>query len=367
MEEAVARAEAGGEPISHGDIFRIRAFMYRADALFANQVPTARKLTGRPISSELSSAVVSSQDYVEVILSFMSLRQLRAAASTAKVWHQSVPAALQRWERVEHWQALQLWKTETGKAVIEHCLQSCTMRDHCAPRIVVSDETRASYFRILGAAIETPDAWPSPAWRLDDRVPSCIMKWCFAVRDTTEHSLSLEAAIAAILRLIAVKPLKKELLQVVLRPTLLPIADRRKCLANRYALEALVRVLKVLHKEFNFFNEKLLLKLLEHLEAMPHCARFLNARDDERVAVAVALIKACSLSPGWSAEANLVRVIEGVRHIPRPASQSLTDQMNEQLLSCLEQVPGSPVLLAQRSHKFATDTSTTTCIPFPIP
>jgi len=330
------------------------------EQLLANDVPAARRHAyTRRASSETFSAVLLSRDLLETILSFLSLRKLHAVATTSQAWHRSLPIALKRWECVEHWQVMM--KTETGKAVIEDCVRLCS------PLSFVPDRTRAGLLSKLSAALNAPlnEQWPS----LVPRVIECIHAWAYVPRDTAAHPLALEAAVPAAACLFRVWKPTREQLKAALKPSLLLVADGKKCLANRQIFAMFGRVLRSI--PVVVFNETLSQKLLDHLHSMPSHAAYLAAPDDEKIAIATTLIQACYLACRHrqlrperpdafirSAKAELpeerlvARLIEGVRRLPRPPCLRLTDPLNEQLLRCLEhqQLANSPAALATVSE-----------------
>ena len=94
MEDLVREAEAAGPPIGRQHVDQLRALL-RAEQLLANAIPTARRHPGRrPPSAELSSAVVGSPDFVEIILS---------AVSIGGVWAASIDRVYRILESAEHW------------------------------------------------------------------------------------------------------------------------------------------------------------------------------------------------------------------------------------------------------------------------
>ena len=296
--------------------------------------------------------MVGSLDFLELVLSSMSLKQAHALASTSRTWAQSISRVYTIWQDAD-WQ--HMWSTDVGMCVVDDCMALCAIPwpedDQKASAlssfkyqhtVAVPDQQRARLVRVLQAAI-APQVAIAPqalAPRAESAV-RCILRCFTAPRDLKDCAATVAAAQGAFTDLCIRKRLHtKEILRTTLRPVLWSVYESDS-LGRPELLESCARLTAVLGLS-SFFKRRLPEKLLDHLHQIPTSNKYRELAPAAQARVVVALINSCRplISLGEGLEA---RLIEGFRRIPRPPNLAL---FNEQFLACLRAMPDSPAVSA---------------------
>ena len=234
MEALVAAAEAGGEPISPHVAKQARTLLLRVEVLLGNAVPRARRHTQQVVSAELSSEVVCSRDYLDVVMQFTSLRDLLAVASVSRAWSESAKSAVASWATAEHWAGA--LETGLGRRVVQECLELCALHDDHSPVVAIADASRARIWRILEAAVRGGPA----------TMPACmhamtwpLLCWIGTARDTTGHDQTMEAARSTFATLMNKWSMRKDTLKTGLKPLLILFTNTPTCCSDRHAFEVI--------------------------------------------------------------------------------------------------------------------------------